>query len=66
MKEKSGGISKKIKEDSAVRLTKKIRNKLRKNYEDLAMLEAIDTFYQIKGLTTEVSTNNSTMPRRHF
>jgi len=38
-----------------VKITREIKDKLRENYEKLAFLEAIDAFYQIKGLVTENS-----------
>lgn len=38
-----------------MKIPQEIKNRLRENYERLAFLEAINAFYQIKGLVTEKS-----------
>lgn len=38
-----------------MKITQEIKSKLRENYEQLAFLETINAFYQIKGLVTENS-----------
>ncbi|MBY0282089.1 MAG: hypothetical protein K2W94_08055 [Alphaproteobacteria bacterium] len=42
-----------------MKITQEIKSKLRENYERLAFLEAINAFYQIKGLVTENSGKKS-------